>query len=455
MVTRFLVCVPVILVFTAAFGLAQDGTAQKADLEQQINQLKAENEKLRGQVEDIDAKVQDVLDNQSAEEETALDRFYSMAFQDEMYESGFIKKGGLTGTLDKLLNINLFLAARYSAVENSRFNRNDVDGFSIPFARLHLTGQAYKNLSYTASFEFSEFNDNWLFVYPDYEESTLHQATMTWSPDCSFAERVGLTVGLDSVFISPAGMDEPWQTDFIEYPQMVYYLLPPNMAKDIGAVAEADFLEGGRLKFWAGAWNGATRTILMSGTPFDDITAVDAWGGGEDNDTLAAMARVQLNLLDEEEFFLMFSGGYERNRVSYAESIGGVLQPFSDNNEDDTIYNAATEFRFLQRKTWIKGEYMHARIADTAAPTHKGYYIAAGHRLDIISEHLEILARYDRVKLEDHMSTWGDALHKTIGLNYYFDPEHKNDAKVQINFVDRDDGVIDDNAFIVQWVLGF
>ena len=106
MATRFLVCVPAILVFTAAFGLAQDGTAQKADLEQQINQLKVENEKLRGQVEDIDAKVQDVLDNQSAEEETALDRFYSMAVQDEMYESGVIKKGGLTGTLDKLLSLN-------------------------------------------------------------------------------------------------------------------------------------------------------------------------------------------------------------------------------------------------------------------------------------------------------------------------------------------------------------
>jgi hypothetical protein len=462
MVKRLLVCVPAILVLVAAVGLAKDDPAQKGDVEQQIKQLKAENEKLRAQVEEIDAKVQDVVDQQSSNDETTLDRFYNMVFQDEVYESGFVKKGGLTGTMEKLLNINLFLGARYTAVENESINPNDVDGFSIPFARLHLTGQAYTNISYTASFDFADFNDNWLFVYPDLEESPLQVATVTWSPDCPAAEDVGLTVGLTQTFLSPAGAESPWQLDFIEYPQTVYYLLPPGAARDVGAYITADFMEGSRFKIWAGVWNGAHRRILMSGTtspipgiPFNDITAVDAWGGGDDNDTLMAMGRAQLNILDEEEYFLMFSGGISRNRVTFVEAVGPVPFVFSHENEDDTIYNAAGELRFMQRKTWIKSEYMHARVDDTSAPSHEGYFIAAGHRLDMISEQLEVLFRYDRVKLDDHMHAYGDALHKTYGLNFFFDPDHKNDAKVQLNFIDRKDGQLDDYAFITQFVVGF
>jgi hypothetical protein len=461
MAKRILVCVPAILVCMAAYGLAQDDPAQQADLKQQIDQLKAENEQLREQVQDIDAKVQDVLDNQAADSKTTLDRFYSMVLQDEMYETGFIRKGGLTGTMEKLLNINVFLGTRYNAIDNDNLNpSSDVDGFSIPFARLHLTGQAFTNITYTASFDFSEFNGNWLHVYPDLEENALREATLTWSPECSVAERVGLTVGLTRVFLSPTGMEEVWQTDFIEYPQMVYYLLPPGLSRDVGAFFTADFMEGSRLKIWGGVWNGAHRRIYMSGTQspipgfsYNDITAADAWGGGDYNDTLAAMGRVQLDILDEEEYFLMFSGGIERNRISYAEAVGPII--FRQENEDDTIYNAAGEFRFMERKTWIKSEYTHARVDESEAPTHEGYFIAAGHRLDAISEHVEVLARYDRVKLRDHMSGVGDALHKTLGLNYYFDPEHKHDAKVMLNYIDRKDGPLDDYAFLVQFVLGF
>lgn len=444
MAKRLVLWVPSLLLCLAAYGMAQGKPEEQTDLQSQVKALKAENQRLQEQVDALDAKVQKALEDSKEKEESILDRFYSVLTGEETVQSGFIRKGDLTGTTEKLMNINLFLAARYTGVSNRTENDRDADGFTIPFARLHLTGQAYTDLRYTASFEFSKFGNNWL--YPNssgFTGNTLQEASLTWNPDCPYAEDVGITAGLTRVFLSPAGMDEPWQLDFIEYPQIVYYLLPPGLARDIGAYAYGDFLPEGRLKVWFGAWNGAHRNLPVQGGLM--IDGVDAWGGGKDNDALAVMGRAQVNVLDEEEWFLGLSAGLERNRIRY--------QP--QHYKHDLIYDAAGEFRFLERTTWVKGEFMHTRVPSTKIPTMKGYYVAAGHRLDYLSPHFEVLARYDRVMVDLPGDPYGETIQKTVGLNYYFDPEHKHDAKLQFNLVDRKDGPLDDHAAMIQFVIGF
>jgi len=461
MAKRLVVWVPLLVLCLAAWGLAQGEPTEKPDLQSQLDALKAENQRLKEQVDALDAEVQEALAESKEKEASVLDRFYSILAGDESVESGFIRKGDLTGTTEKLLNINLFLATRYMGISNRSENPRDSDGFSIPFARLHLTGQAFTNLRYTASFEFSEFGDRWL--YPNlrndpnnpgqyttaFDGETLMEAALTWSPDFAYAEDLGVTAGLTRIFLSPAGMEEPWQLDFIEYPQIVYYLLPPGLARDVGAYAYADFLPEGRLKFWLGAWNGAHRNMPVQG--YNDLEGVDAWGGGGDHDALAVMGRAQVNVLDEENWFLGLSGGLERTPLRYREDPGG-----GSKSKYDLIYDLAGDFRFLQRTTWLRGEFIHTRVANTNIPTMKGYYLAVGHRLDYLSPHFELLARYDRVQVDlPGSDTFGDTIQKTLGVNYYFDPEHKHDAKVQLNWVDRKDGPLDDHALMVQFVLGF
>ena len=146
------------------------------------------------------------------------------------------------------------------------------------------------------------------------------------------------------IFISPAGQLEPWMLNFVEYPSIVERFLPPMEGRDIGVYVQGDTLDQGRLKIWLGAWNGAHRMIAAPGGI--NVPAYDPYGNGVDNDSLAGMARVQLNLLDEESYFLMFSGGWERNRVTYFEQVSpGVI---ISEGKDDTLYNAAAEFKFDQ-----------------------------------------------------------------------------------------------------------
>ena len=464
MAKRLVVWVPLLVLCLAAWGLAQGEPKEKSDLQTQMNALKAENQRLQDRVDALGAEVQEALAAAKEREEneaSLLDRFYSMFSSDETVQSGFIRKGDLTGTTEKLLNINLFLAARYMGISNRSENNNDTDGFSIPFARLHLTGQAFSQLKYTASFEFSKFGgNNWL--YPNmkndpnnpgqyttaFDGETLMEASLTWNPTCSYAEDIGVTAGLTRIFLSPAGMEEPWQLDFIEYPQIVYYLLPPGLARDVGAFAYANFLPQGRLKFWLGAWNGAHRNMPVQ--YYNDMEGVDAWGGGNGHDALAVMARAQVNVLDEENWFLGLSGGLERNPIRYEEQPGGASK-----SRHDLIYDLAGDFRFLKRTTWARGEFMHTRVSDTNIPTMKGYYLAVGHRLDYLSPHFEVLARYDRVMVDLPGDPFGETIQKTLGMNYYFDPEHKHDAKVMLNWVDRKDGPLDDHAIMLQFVLGF
>jgi hypothetical protein len=368
------------------------------------------------------------------------DRFFSLPFGFEE-DTGFIRKGTLTGTQDKLMNVNLFFAARYSAIKNNQSMMDNVDGFDIPFARLNLAGSAFTEVAYHFQYDF------------DMEEIT--EATIGWNPSmsgCPILEDFHLTAGLTKTFLSPASQMDPWELDFIEYPRITERFLASPEGHDIGVYVQGDALDQGRLKIWLGAWNGAHRMIPVVGANPMMIPAFDAWGNGTDNDSLAAMGRVQVNVLDEEDYFLMFSGSVEKNRITYYEWAGGMTTVYE--NRDDTIYDVATEFRFLQRKGWVKSEYMHSNLRHTNAPTQKGYYLAGGYHLPGALENFEVMARYDRVKLNDNTTNMYDFLDKTVGVNFYFDPEHKHDAKVQVNYLIREtDG--DDNAFLVQFVTGF
>ncbi len=464
MTKRFLAWVPVLLVFMAGYGLAQGVPTEKVDFEQQISELRTENQKLQQQILDLDVKVQEMyetanLENDMLENDMVLDPYYSMLMQDDPARAGYIGKGDLTGTMDKYVNIHFGLAARYSWIENNNIGEHDANGFSVPFARLHLTGQAFTDFYYTASLEFAEFNEAWLFDYfgSNYvDDHILKEASITWNPTASFAEDIGVTAGLTRNVLSPSGMEEPWQLDFIEYPQIVYYMLPPGLNRDLGAFAFGDFFPRGFLKVWLGIFNGAHRALLVGGG-FDNIAATDAWGNGINNDQSAYMARAQVNVLDEEDYFLMFTGGMQYSQISYVESVGGA--PVNWSKEADIIYNLASEFKFLKRTLWVKGEWMRTHLNDSEVPTQKGYYLAAGYRLDIIDPRFEVMYRYDRVDLK-HWNDFGtrpfgDTIQNTIGLNYYVDPDHKNDAKVQLNWIDRVDGELDDNALILQLVIGF
>ena len=452
MLSRILLCIPLVFV-TAALCGAQVPQPAPAEVEDEIEALKAENADLKSQLNALEAKV----------DEMPLDLYRSLRPDDDLIRSGFIQKGGITGSMDKLLNVNLFLGSRYAAIKNDNAAvNNDVDGFSIPFARLHLTGQAMADVYYTASFEFTNFNDSWIYQYPGLNDDNVYEAALTWRPsyvseNCPFVENFEITAGLTRTFLSPAGMEEPWQLDFIEYPLIVYRLLPPGLNRDKGAYLRTDLIEGGRVKFWAGLWNGAHRQLPMDGTGFQAVTAYDAWGNGQDNDRLGFMSRLQVDVLDEDEYFLMFSGGVSRNRLTFTEiPVGGFL-PVRTETRTDRILNVASELRFNDHNTWAKAEFMHAYVHGVQAPTERGYYVAVGHMLAPFLENLEVAARYEGIKVNDGMHAGNDLNYFTAGLNFYFDPEQKNDAKVQLNYMIRKERGPDitDNALLLQFVLGF
>ena len=171
------------------------------------------------------------------------------------------------------------------------------------------------------------------------------------------------------------------------------------------------------------------------------------------------MARIQANILDEHDYLFMVSGSGSWGSVSYAE-VPAVPGPPADGTKLDRIYDLATEFRFLERKAWVKGEFMHAYTMDSSVITQKGYYVALGTNLSFIHDMManwELLYRYDRIKLSENLNDGNRLINNTLGVNYYFDPDHKHDAKLQFNYIWRDDNGLYriGNAFLAQFVLGF
>ncbi|MHC4945929.1 MAG: bZIP transcription factor, partial [Planctomycetota bacterium] len=297
MLKRFLVCLPVVLLLAAAYsGPVQ--AADKPDLEDQIKELKSENKDLKGQVQRLEAKVDEALSKSESEDPMDRiahpERYYQYLNEEDMAQQGFIKKGSLTGTFDKLMDINLFTGVRYTQINNSSTNVNDVDDFDIPFARLILSGDAYTGIGYAVQYDFARTDEE------------LMEAVLEWTPalgECPGLEDFAVTAGLTQIFISPAGMHEPWNLDFIEFPLFVHDILPPGEARDIGIFTRMDMLDQGRFKVWFGVSNGTHREIIMDATPFgpifNDIEAFDVWGNGQDNDGFASSGRTQLNVLDE------------------------------------------------------------------------------------------------------------------------------------------------------------
>ena len=154
MLKRSLVCVFTLMFFMVAYGGAEEISAGKSDLGKEVKELKKENEQLRSELDKINAKVDEILDLNTGVE--GIDPYTYMSLMDDPAQSGFIRKGSLTGVTDKLLNVNLWLGASFNQIENDSFannlGANDVDTFAAPFARLHLTGQAFKELYFTGSF---------------------------------------------------------------------------------------------------------------------------------------------------------------------------------------------------------------------------------------------------------------------------------------------------------------
>lgn len=458
MLKRSLVCLPVLCLLMTAYAGAQNPPSADPDLENQVQDLKKENKELRDKVDRLEESVDQVL--KSTQNQGAYDRYYSM--YDEDVASGFIKKGSQTGAMDKLLNVNLFMAVRWMGIENSdgAAGRSDADRFTIPFTRLYLSGQAFRSLYYKTSFEMSSFNGNWLYMYPGLTDSRIYDAAVIWRPsveDVEYVEDFNVTTGLTQTFLSPAGQEEPWQIDFVEYAAIVYTMLPPGLARDIGIYTKADFLDQGRLKFWLGFWNGAHRMLYLD-DGYDPIAAQSAWGDGQNNDNLTAQTRIQANILDEHDYYFMVSGSASFGNVTYAEITGPTLD--EGGRKTDRIFNAATEFRLLERRLWAKGEFMHARTIDSNVIPMKGYYVALGANLGCCGEMLnnwEVLYRYDRVMMSEDLYNGSDLINNTVGVNYYFDPDHKHDAKLMLNYIwRRDDDTFDTgDAFLAQFVLGF
>jgi|GEM_PF-3289199 len=391
---------------------------------------------------------------------------YSEEDEDEsqLYSTGLIKKGGMTGNIDKLLNVNIFVAGRMSQIPNKKITSvlegDDVDSFSVPGARLYLTGQVYTDVFYKVAYEFSNEND----LDPNDRNGRLTDAMLTWKlpVETDLIDRLDVNVGLGPIFLSPAGEEDIFFLDTIEHPLIVRNFLPPGTARDKGLFFKGSFLGQETLQVWAGMYNGTHRRIGVSDpmglapAPMLTSEAVDAWGtnAGEDVDQFAYMGRAQLNILNEENMFFMVSGGVSRtpflrpDPATHAEIL------------DDTLFDLATEVRFNKRQTWLKGEIIRTNTEKT--DDLLGFHVTGGHRLGFITESLEVVLRYEQQDLDDHVSSVDDLWAVTVGLNYFFNPEYEHDAKLQLNYIKREsaqtqfaNGIRGDNAVLLQFVLGF
>ncbi len=392
--------------------------------------------------------------------------------------SGLIKKGDMTGNLDKLLNINLFVSGRFTRVNNGSYHRtppmmqeDNIDEISIPGARLYLTGQAYRDIFYKVAYEFSNEND----LDRNDRNGRLTDAMLTWRLPVRARNlnALDLNIGLGPIFISPAGEEDTFFLDTIEHPLIVQNILPPGTARDKGIYLRGSFFDREILQVWAGIYNGAHREIMNNGAIV--APAVDAWGnnpapavwgvgapGGEEADQFAQMARIQVKVLDEENYFCLVSAGYSRNSVMRVDPVT-FLPP---RRLSDTMTDIALEVRFNRQRTWLKSEFIRTRTHH--ADDMYGYHITFGHRLGFISDQLEVVARLDHQTLEDHMSSLQDLDYKTVGVNYFFDPENVHDAKLQLNYVMRDEGHtgggnvpmtgephLSNDMLLFQFVIGF
>ncbi len=374
---------------------------------------------------------------------------------DDSIYTGFIKKGPMTGNLYKLMNVNLFLAGRFSQIDNSgidsAFGRDDADSVGVPGARLYLTGQVYSDLFYKVAYEFSTEND----LDPADRNGRLTDAMLTWRIpiETDLLNRLEFNVGLGPIFLSPAGQEDLFLLDTIEHPLIVQNILPPGTARDEGIYFKGSFLDRDTIQVWGGLYNGAHRQIGAAGALPPTSFAVDAWGSspGTDVDPFAYMGRIQVNVLNEEDYFFMVSGGMSHNRV-----LDGPMR----RKIEDTLLDLATEIRFNDRLTWLKSEFIRTRTHH--ADDMYGFHVTAGHRIDFISEHLEVVARWDQQKLNDHRSSVDDMWAATFGVNYFFDPEHQHDGKFQLNYVVKETRNTDlarpfhgDSALALQFVMGF
>jgi hypothetical protein len=377
--------------------------------------------------------------------------------EDPVY-SGFIKKGGLTGNLDKLMNVNLFVAGRVSRLDNDGLNGvygwDDRDNVGIPGARLYLTGQVYTDLFYKVAYEFSSQND----LNPLDRNGRLTDAMLTWRLPLvtDMINRIDFNVGLGPVFFSPSGEVDIFFQDTIAAPLLVQTILPPGGARDTGMFVKGSFLDRDIVQLWAGFYNGAHRTIQTIGAVAPVSQAVDAWGTspGTDMDQFAYMGRAQVKILDEEDYFLTTSGGVSVNSVLDELQVGG-------RRINDVIFSGAGEFRFNERLTWVKGEILRTRTKHFS--DMYGFHVTAGHRLTFLPiKNIEVVARYERQKLDDHRSSADDLWAATAGINYFFDPEHQHDGKFQINYVVKSSSTTDlaqnlhrDQSLVFQFVIGF
>ncbi len=380
--------------------------------------------------------------------------------EDPIY-SGFIKKGGLTGNLDKLMNVNLFLAGRASRLDNDGLNeiygRDDGDNIGVPGARLYLTGQVYTDLSYRVAYEFSTEND----LDPLDRNGRLTDAMLTWRLPLvtDLINSIDFNVGLGPIFLSPTGEDDIFFRDIIDSSLIEQNILPPGGARDTGMFLKGSFLDRDIVQIWAGIYNGTHRLLQTRGTVAPFSQAVDAWrtGNGTDLDQFAYMGRAQVKILDEEDYFLTTSAGLSINKILDEIHRGHVRS----RSVKDMIYSGAAEFRFNKRLTWVKGEILRTRTEHFA--DMYGFHVTAGHRLTFLPiKNIEVVARYERQRLDDHRSSADDLWAATAGVNYFFDPEHQNDGKFQLNYVvksavqtDLAWGIHRDQSLVFQFVIGF
>jgi len=485
---RFLL-LPLFMAVLACQALGGETIISQEKNEDGSQQLKEENAALRAEIANLKDELGSKLDaaevermireitGEEAKSDPAEGEFDIREFLDRSFsysgpmaeETGYIKKGDMTGGLDKLLNINLFLAGRSSWVQNDGINSNPVgpaapflpfpvndnDEITLPGARIYLTGQVVEQVTYKVAYEFSNENDLGAMD----RNGRLTDAMVTWRlpVETDLMGRLEFNAGLGPVFLSPAGQEDIFFLDTIEHPLIVQNLLPPGTARDKGFYVKGNFLTDDRVQLWAGVYNGAHRALR------NDMTTVsnpyDAWGNmGTDTDQYNYMGRMQVNVLDQDDYFWMVSGGVSRNSaVAFNMVSGGV------HRVDDVLFDVATKFLFNEKKTWLKAELIRTRTKH--CDDQVGYHVTAGHRLSFLSEGLEAIARYEVLELLDSRSSlFDDLCWKTIGLNYYFDPENVNDGKLQLNYIFRDEAHTDMNwgakhysndALLLQFVIGF